>query len=118
VKNQDKGAEHHPQKVNGQCLFMRLKPMAVYRHQLGGKDVLGIQEMSVSTGGADAKSATGGIQLNMMLKSGTNNYHGNAKGYFENESLQLDQHGPRLGEEPRQQDRERRPDRPVHGLGR
>ena len=41
------------------------------------------QEMSFTTGGADAKSATGGVQLNMMLKSGTNSFHGQAKGYFE-----------------------------------
>jgi len=45
-------------------------------------------EMNVVTGGADAKSATGGIQLNFMLKSGTNNFHGNGKFYFENESMQ------------------------------
>jgi hypothetical protein len=42
------------------------------------------QEMSVVTGGADAKSATGGIQMNFMLRSGTNNFHGQAKFYDEN----------------------------------
>jgi Carboxypeptidase regulatory-like domain/TonB-dependent Receptor Plug Domain len=41
------------------------------------------QEMSFTTGGADAKSATGGMQLNMMLRSGTNTFHGQAKGYLE-----------------------------------
>jgi hypothetical protein len=46
------------------------------------------QEMNVGTGGADVKSSTGGIQLNMMLKAGTNAYHGNARTYFENESMQ------------------------------
>ena len=46
------------------------------------------QEMNIVTGGADPKSATGGIQMNFMLKSGTNQFHGNAKGYFENESMQ------------------------------
>ena len=46
------------------------------------------QEMSVATGGADVKSATGGIQLNMMLKSGTNAFHGNARTYFENSGMQ------------------------------
>jgi hypothetical protein len=46
------------------------------------------QEMSVTTGGADTKSATGGIQLNFMLKSGTNTFHGNARTYFENEGMQ------------------------------
>ena len=34
------------------------------------------QEMSIATGGADAKSATGGIQMNFMLRSGTNQFHG------------------------------------------
>jgi len=47
------------------------------------------QEMSVATGGADVKSATGGIQMNMMLRSGTNAFHGNARTYFENESMQF-----------------------------
>jgi len=46
------------------------------------------QEMSVQTGGADAKAATGGIQLNFMLKSGTNSFHGQAKGYIETEGMQ------------------------------
>ena len=41
------------------------------------------QEMSFTTGGADAKTATGGMQLNMMLRSGTNNFHGQVKGYIE-----------------------------------
>lgn len=41
------------------------------------------QEMSFTTGGADAHSATGGVQLNMMLRSGTNAFHGQAKGYIE-----------------------------------
>lgn len=46
------------------------------------------QEMNVVTGGSDPKSATGGVQLNFILKSGTNNFHGNGRIYFENESLQ------------------------------
>jgi hypothetical protein len=46
------------------------------------------QEMSVVTGGADPKSATGGVQMNFMLKSGTNAFHGSVKGYFENEGMQ------------------------------
>jgi hypothetical protein len=45
-------------------------------------------EIGVQTGGADAKAATGGVQMNMILKSGTNVFHGNAKFYFENESMQ------------------------------
>ena len=45
-------------------------------------------EMNIVTGGADAKSATAGIQMNFMLKGGTNLFHGNGKFYFENESMQ------------------------------
>ena len=46
------------------------------------------QEMSVTTGGADASNPTPGVQLNMVLKKGSNGPHGNASTYFENESLQ------------------------------
>jgi hypothetical protein len=46
------------------------------------------QEMSVTTGGSDAKSATGGVQMNFMLRGGTNVFHGNAKGYIETEGMQ------------------------------
>src|SRR5262245_18608296 len=46
------------------------------------------QEMSVTTGGADATNPTPGVQLSLVLKKGTNTPHGNASIYFENESLQ------------------------------
>jgi hypothetical protein len=46
------------------------------------------QEMSVTTGGADASNPTPGVQLNLVLKKGSNVPHGNASTYFENESLQ------------------------------
>ena len=46
------------------------------------------QEMSVTTGGADAQNPTPGVQLNLVLKKGSNTPHGNASTYFENESLQ------------------------------
>jgi hypothetical protein len=46
------------------------------------------QEMSVTTGGADAQNPTPGVQLNLVLKKGGNTPHGNARYYFENESLQ------------------------------
>jgi hypothetical protein len=46
------------------------------------------QEMQVTTGGADLTSATPGVQLNMVLKSGSNTPHGSTRIYFENESLQ------------------------------
>jgi hypothetical protein len=46
------------------------------------------QEMQVTTGGADVSSVTGGVQLNMVLKSGSNTPHGSTRIYFENESMQ------------------------------
>jgi hypothetical protein len=46
------------------------------------------QEMSVTTGGADAQNPTPGVQLNLVLKKGSNTPHGNASIYFENQSLQ------------------------------
>jgi hypothetical protein len=46
------------------------------------------QEIQVTTGGADVMSATPGVQLNMVLKSGTNTPRGTARIYFENEALQ------------------------------
>jgi hypothetical protein len=45
-------------------------------------------EMNIATGGSDVKSATGGVQMNFMLKGGTNAFHGNGKFYYENESMQ------------------------------
>jgi hypothetical protein len=54
------------------------------------------QEMAVVTGGADPKSATGGVQMNFMLKSGTNVFHGSGKLYFEDESMQSDNVPPEL----------------------
>jgi hypothetical protein len=46
------------------------------------------QEMAITTGGADAQSQTGGVQLNMVLKKGLNTPHGDARYYFENQKLQ------------------------------
>ena len=46
------------------------------------------QEMAVTTGGADAQNPTPGVQLNMVLKKGSNTPHGSARVYFENQSLQ------------------------------
>ena len=48
------------------------------------------QDMQVSTGGADVTSPTPGVQLNMVLKSGSNTPHGSTRIYFENEDLQAD----------------------------
>jgi hypothetical protein len=46
------------------------------------------QEMQVTTGGADAQQATPGVQMNFVLKSGTNTPHGSARSYYENKDLQ------------------------------
>ena len=46
------------------------------------------QEMQVTTGGADVRNPTPGVQLNFMLKGGSNTPHGSARVYFENESMQ------------------------------
>jgi hypothetical protein len=46
------------------------------------------QEMQVTTGGADISSTTPGVQLNMVLKSGSNTPHGSTRIYFENEGMQ------------------------------
>jgi len=54
------------------------------------------QEMAVTTGGADAANPTPGVQLNLVLKKGTNVPHGSARVYFENESLQGNNLDPAL----------------------
>jgi len=54
------------------------------------------QEMAVTTGGADAQNATGGVQLNMVLRKGTNKFSGDARIYFENDSLQAVNISPEL----------------------
>ena len=46
------------------------------------------QEMQVSTGGADISATTPGVQLNMVLKSGSNTPRGSTRIYFENEDMQ------------------------------
>jgi hypothetical protein len=46
------------------------------------------QEMNVSTGGADLKAATPGVQMNMVLKSGSNTPRGSARIYYEDQSMQ------------------------------
>ncbi len=52
------------------------------------------QEMSITTGGADAQDGTPGVALNLVLKKGTNVVHGDARGYFENQSLQSNNISP------------------------
>jgi hypothetical protein len=54
------------------------------------------QEVSVTTGGADVRTMAPGVQLNLVLKGGTNVYHGDARVYFENTSLQANNLSPAL----------------------
>ena len=46
------------------------------------------QEMQVTTGGADPQAATPGVQLNFILKSGTNQPRGSSRIFFANDDLQ------------------------------
>ena len=46
------------------------------------------QEINVTTGGSDLTSSTGGVHLNLVLKSGTNTPHGSSRIYYENQSMQ------------------------------
>jgi hypothetical protein len=54
------------------------------------------QEMAITTGGSDAQNVTGGVGLNMVLKKGTNVFHGDARTYFENQNLQSVNISPEL----------------------
>ena len=76
------------------------------------------QEMNVSTGGADVQASTPGVQLNFVLKSGTNNFHGTGRVFYENKDLQ----GTNLPERPRgharRRQRQGQPARSVCGLRR
>jgi len=46
------------------------------------------QEVHVSTAGNDITARTGGAALNFVVKRGTNSFHGGARGYFSNDSLE------------------------------
>jgi hypothetical protein len=46
------------------------------------------QEMNVTTGGADVQASTPGVQLNFILKSGTNIFHGTGRVFYESKDLQ------------------------------
>ena len=46
------------------------------------------KEMAVTTGGADARNPSAGVQMNLVMKSGLNVPHGSTRFYFENEALQ------------------------------
>ena len=47
------------------------------------------QEMHVTTGGADPSTPTPGVQLNLVLRGGTNIWRGSTRYYFENRDLQF-----------------------------
>jgi hypothetical protein len=49
-----------------------------------------LQEMQVVTGGADASQQTGGVGINFVSRSGTNNFRGSARIYNTNERFQAD----------------------------
>ena len=46
------------------------------------------QEMRINTGGADVRNQTAGASVDLVLKSGTNQYHGSLRSYFAGESWQ------------------------------
>ena len=58
------------------------------------------QEMAVTTGGADAANPTPGVQLNLILKKGSNTPHGDAQRYWEGQSLQSDEPAGRASRPP------------------
>jgi hypothetical protein len=46
------------------------------------------EEIQISTAGQDIKQPTGGMGLNFIVKRGTNQFHGNVRGYFDNDTLE------------------------------
>ena len=46
------------------------------------------EEIQVSTAGQDIKQPTGGMGLNLVVKRGTNLFHGGFRGYFDNSALE------------------------------
>ena len=49
-----------------------------------------LQEMQVTTGGADASQQTGGVGINFVTRSGTNSFKGSGRLYNTNERFQAD----------------------------
>lgn len=45
-------------------------------------------EIQISTGGNDIRQPTGGVGLNFVVKRGTNQFRGTARGYFTNDALE------------------------------
>src|SRR5262245_4077463 len=48
------------------------------------------EEIQIATAGQDIKQPTGGMGLNLVIKRGTNQFHGQVRGYFDNEALESD----------------------------
>ena len=46
------------------------------------------EEIQVSTAGQDIKQPTGGMGLNLVVKRGTNQFHGGVRGYFDNDAME------------------------------
>jgi hypothetical protein len=46
------------------------------------------EEIQVSTAGQDIKQPTGGMGLNLVVKRGTNAFHGGVRGYFDNHAME------------------------------
>ena len=46
------------------------------------------EEIQVSTAGQDIKQPTGGMGLNLVVKRGTNQFHGGFRGYFDNDAME------------------------------
>jgi len=51
-------------------------------------DIDGVQEVAVTTGGADVQRPTGGVNVDMVLKKGFSAPHGGGRFYFSNDQLQ------------------------------
>jgi TonB-dependent Receptor Plug Domain len=46
------------------------------------------EEIQVSTAGQDIKQPTGGMGLNLVVKRGSNQFHGGVRGYFDNHAME------------------------------
>jgi carboxypeptidase family protein/TonB-dependent receptor-like protein len=46
------------------------------------------EEIAVSTAGQDIKQPTGGMGLNLVVKRGTNQFHGGFRGYYDGQSME------------------------------
>ena len=49
-----------------------------------------MQEMQVTTGGADASQQTGGVGINFVTRSGTNRFKGSGRAYNTNDKFEAD----------------------------